>query len=125
MITISSKGDFRNTDNFLKKMSKGEIFKVLDKHAQAGVSALRGATPKETGVTADSWTYEILNTRSTYSIIWDNHNIVEGRPIAILLQYGHGTATGGWVRGRDYINPALRPIFDQILHDVWKEVTSA
>lgn len=125
MITISSKGEFKNTDAFLHRMSKGEIFKALDKYGQEGVSALQQATPKETGLTANSWTYEILTVRSTYSIIWNNHHIEDGRPIAILLQYGHGTATGGWVRGRDYINPALRPIFDRILHDIWKEVTSA
>lgn len=125
MITFTSSGDFRKTDRFLSKMSKGEIFKVLDKYGQQGVVALAAATPKDEGVTANSWHYEVVKRGGTYSIIWGNTHIEDGRPIAVLLQYGHGTRNGGWVEGRDYINPALRPIFDRILNDVWREVTSA
>lgn len=125
MITISSKGEFKNTDKFLKTMSEGQIFKSLGKYGQEGVNALASATPKDSGLTAGSWSYEVLNTRGTYSIIWSNTHVVDGRPIAILLQYGHGTGTGGYVAGRNYINPALRPVFDRIAKDVWREVTSA
>lgn len=125
MITIQSTGDFRKTSKFLSKMSTGEVFKVLDKYGRVGVSALASATPKDTGVTATSWSYEIVKRGGTYSIIWGNTHVENGRPIAILLQYGHATRNGGWVEGRDYINPALRPVFDQILNDVWREVTSA
>lgn len=125
MITISSKGEFKNTDKFLKTMSEGQIFKSLGKYGQEGVNALASATPKDSGLTAGSWSYEVLNTRGIYSIIWSNTHVVDGRPIAILLQYGHGTGTGGYVAGRNYINPALRPVFDRIAKDVWREVTSA
>lgn len=125
MITISSKGDFKNTDKFLKTMSQGDIFDSLNMYGQEGVTALSRATPKDSGLTAGSWTYEVLKTRGTYSIIWSNTHVVDGRPIAILLQYGHATGNGGYVSGRDYINPALRPVFDRIAKEVWREVTSA
>jgi Bacteriophage HK97-gp10, putative tail-component len=125
MITISSKGEFKDTTAFLEHMSKGQIFKALDKYGQIGVSALTSATPKDTGDTAHSWSYEVLKQGSTYSIIWNNDNVVDGRPIAILIQYGHATGKGGYVQGRDYINPALRAVFDQIANDVWQEVTNA
>ena len=125
MITISSKGEFKDTTRFLEHMSKGEIFRALDRYGQIGVSALSSATPKDSGETADSWSYEILRTAGTYSIIWSNENVIEGRPIAVLIQYGHATGNGGYVQGRDYINPALRSVFDQIANDVWQEVTKA
>jgi hypothetical protein len=125
MITISSKGEFKKTDEFLKKMSKGDIFDSLNRYGQEGVTALSRATPVDSGITAHSWTYEVLKKGGTYSIIWNNTHVVDGRPIAILLQYGHATGNGGYVSGRDYINPALRPIFDRIARDVWREVTSA
>ena len=125
MITISSKGSFKKTDAFLARMSKGDIFSSLDNHAQRGVDALANATPIESGLTAQSWTYEIRKKRGLYQILWKNTHLEDGRPIAILLQYGHPTGTGGYVQGRDYINPAISPIFDQIANDVWKVVTSS
>ena len=123
MITMQSTGDFSQTNKFLKRMSEGDIFRTLGKYATAGVQALSAATPVDSGETASSWGYEIQHTKGTYAIIWTNDHIVDGRPIAILLQYGHGTGTGGYVLGRDYINPALRPIFDRMLNEVWTEVT--
>lgn len=125
MITFESKGDFKNTDRFLKKMSTFEINAALKGLAQEGVRALASATPVDSGLTANSWGFEIRRSRSSFSITWTNSHVVDGRPIAIMLQYGHGTGTGGYVRGRDYINPAIRPIFDRIAEDVWKVVTSA
>ena len=125
MITFEQKGDFRNTDRFLKKMSKMDFINTLRGVAQKGVQALIAATPVDSGLTANSWGYEIKRSRSSFEIVWTNTNVVAGRPIAIMLQYGHGTGTGGYVRGRDYINPAMRPIFEQILADLWTEVTTA
>jgi hypothetical protein len=106
-------------------MSRGDIFRSLEQYAQEGVDALSAATPVDSNLTATSWGYEIKRSGRSYSITWTNTNIVNGTPIAILLQYGHGTGTGGYVRGRDYINPALKPIFDKIADNVWKAVTSA
>ena len=125
MITISSKGDFSKTDKFLAAMHQGRMFDSLHMYGQEGVTALSRNTPKDSGVTAGAWTYEVMRKRGTYSIIWSNTHVVDGRPIAILLQYGHATGNGGYVSGRDYINPALRPVFDRIAKDVWREVTSA
>jgi hypothetical protein len=105
-------------------MSSKSIFDALNKYGQEGVQALSQATPQDTGKTAGSWTYEIEKTPTSYAIIWSNTNVVNGVPIAILLQVGHATATGGYVAGRDYINPALRPVFDRMAADVWKEVTA-
>jgi hypothetical protein len=123
MITMDASGSTERTEQFLKRMASGEIFRTLGRYGQEGVRALSSATPEDTGETASSWTYELEATPSTYAIIWSNTNVVNGRPIAILLQYGHGTGTGGYVQGRDYINPALRPIFDRIVNEAWKEVT--
>jgi len=106
-------------------MSKGDIFLALEAYGQRGVDALANATPVDSGETANSWTYEVIRKHGYFSIVWSNTHVVEGRPIAILLQYGHATGTGGYVAGRDYINPAIRPIFDQIAADVWKVVTSS
>ncbi len=125
MFTISSKGSFKNTEKFLQTMSKGDIFRSLDKYGQEGVAALSAATPAESGATAAAWSYEVTKGRGQYSISWTNGHIVGGVPVVILLQYGHGTGTGGYVQGRDFINPALKPIFDRIASDVWKAVTSA
>lgn len=125
MISFESKGSFEKTESFLKKMSKGDIFNVLDKYGQEGVNALRAVTPVDSGVTAESWSYEVSRGNGSYSITWTNSNVVGGTPLAIMLQYGHGTGTGGYVAGRDYINPAIQPIFDRIAEDVWKAVTSA
>lgn len=123
MITIQHHGKFEKTDRFFKHMFKFEIMNILKKYGEEGVKALRDATPKDSGTTADSWGYEIKKTSTGYSVIWTNSNINKGVQIAIILQYGHGTGTGGYVEGRDYINPATRPIFDAIAEEAWKEVT--
>ena len=125
MITVESKGDFKNTDAFLKKMTNHDLFIALHYYGAEGVRALANATPIDTGETAASWTYEVKRDSRSISLIWSNTNVVNGRPIAILIQYGHGTGTGGYVEGRDYINPVMRPIFDRLASDLWKEVTSA
>lgn len=125
MIEISSSGSTDKTEKFLTTLTRGDIFATLDKYGQEGVNALATATPVDTGLTAESWTYEVVRDRSGWSIVWRNTNVVAGRPVAILLQYGHGTGTGGYVAGRDYINPVIRPLFDRIANDIWKVVTSA
>lgn len=123
MITFSNKGHFNKTFAFLKRNRKLHL-KDLEKYGQMGVDALQKATPKDTGRTADSWYYEIVEQNGRVSIRWNNSNVVNNWfNIAIILQYGHGTGTGGWVEGFDYINPALRPIFDKIAKGVWEEVT--
>jgi hypothetical protein len=124
VITISSHGSFENTEKFLKRMSDKSIFDSLSRYGEEGVQALAEATPKDSGDTARSWVYEIERTSTSYAIIWSNTNVVDGVPIAVLIQVGHGTGTGGYVSGRDYINPALRPVFDRIAASVWKEVTA-
>ena len=125
MVSVSSSGSFDKTEAFLRKISAGGIFDQLSRYGEAGRSALAAATPVDSGETANSWYYEIVQDGKSWSIIWGNSNVVDGRPIAVLLQYGHGTGTGGYVEGRDYINPALRPIFDQIAAEAWKVVTTA
>ena len=126
MITLQSKGSFNNTYRFLEFLNRKEYFKRLNEYGQKGVDALSAATPKKTGLTAASWSYEIKEKLNGLEIIWTNSNKTEnGIPIVILLQYGHGTSGGAYVQGRDFINPALKPIFDQIADDVWKEVTDA
>lgn len=123
-LSYESKGSFDKTEAWLRKMASGDIFSALDRYGAEGARALSAATPQDSGLTAGSWTYEIENNAGSYSIIWGNTNIVDGTPVAILLQVGHGTGTGGYVAGRDYINPALRPIFDRIANDAWKVVTA-
>lgn len=125
MISFESKGDFKNTERFLDRMSKGDLFRSLNKYGQMGVRALASATPSESGATAAAWSYTAEVTNKSYSLKWHNGNIVGGTPLVILLQYGHGTGTGGYVSGRDFINPAIKPIFDQISEEVWKVVTRA
>lgn len=125
MITFSQKGSFKNLEAFLRRMQKGDLFTQLDILAKQGVEALRANTPIDSGTTALGWYYEIKIEKHQSTITWFNSHIVDGQPIAILLQYGHGTGTGGYVQGRDYINPALKPIFDIIEDKVWKAVTSA
>lgn len=124
-ISVSHSGDFRNLEKFIKKVENGELFRSLDSLAQQGVSALAANTPRRSGITAASWDYEIVISRGGCSITWLNTNVNNGFSVAIGLQYGHGTGTGGWVSGEDYINPAIRPVFDRIADHVWKEVTSA
>lgn len=122
-ITVEASGSFGNTVRFLQKMARGEIQQILNKYGPIGVAALSAATPTDTGETAHSWTYEITRAKGGYSIVWKNTHVVNGANIAILLQYGHGTGTGGYIQGRDYINPAMRPIFDQMLADIRRAVT--
>lgn len=124
MISFHNKGDFKKTEKFLKKSFGKDYISVLEKYGRMGVKALSSATPKESGETAASWDYEIVKEGSHISVIWKNYNINKGVNIAIILQYGHATRNGGYVEGRDYINPALRDIFDQMADAAWKEVTS-
>lgn len=124
MITITQSGNFKNTERFLSRAKKREIYNRLSKYAVEGVHALSLLTPMDTGKTANSWNYEIRFGRDSVNIYWTNSNINDGIPIAVLIQYGHGTKNGGYVQGIDYINPALRPIFEKIADSVWKEVTT-
>ena len=123
MISFTHKGDFSKTTRFLEKAKNVVKIGELDKYGRAGVAALSSATPLDSGKTASSWYYEIKRQNGGVSINFCNSNFNQGVPIAIILQYGHGTGTGGWVEGRDYINPAIRPIFDEIANNAWKEVT--
>lgn len=123
MIAISTKGDYSRSTNYLKRIKNGIRLKILDGYGQMGVDALKAATPVDTGLTADSWSYKIQNDENSASIIFENSNVKRGINIAIILQYGHATGTGGWVEGRDYINPAIQPIFDQMVSMAWGEVT--
>lgn len=123
MIDIRQKGGFDKTIQFLGQLKRGINTRALEKYGEEGVAALAAATPVDTGKTADSWYYEIHKERGSVSISFHNSNIQNGVPVAILLQYGHGTNNGGWVQGRDYINPAIQPIFDKIANNAWKEVT--
>ena len=125
MIGISASGSFDSTEAFLKKMASPDLLASLAHFGQEGVNALSAATPTDSGETAGSWYYEIVQNGSSWSIIWGNSNIVDGRPVAVLLQYGHGTGTGGYVEGRDYINPAMRPVFDRMSAEGWKVVITA
>lgn len=124
MLTIRQKGDFEKLTKYLVKVGDAVKFKDLDKYGKEGVAALMSMTPVDTGLTANSWYYEITRTQNRASIAFYNSNIQNGIPIAIILQTGHGTGTGGWVQGRDYINPAIQPIFDRLAADAWKEVTT-
>lgn len=125
MITFRQKGDFSKTMSFLEKAKERVHLGILDKYGRMGVAALSSATPVESGETAKSWYYVIERRRGSVSIIFCNSNIQNGVPIAIILQYGHGTRNGGWVEGKDYINPAIQPIFDEIISNAWKEVTQS
>ena len=123
MISFRQKGDFSKLDHYFERVKEAAKIGVLDKYGQAGVSALSSATPVESGKTASSWYYEIKRQNGSVALEFYNSNVNNGVPIAVILQFGHGTGTGGWVRGRDYINPAIQPIFDKIAEDAWKEVT--
>ena len=123
MIKLTTTGNFDKTNKFLKRASKWSKNVDLDVYAKRGVAALSSATPVDTGLTASSWYYRIDRKDGLISITFLNSNINKGVPIAIILQYGHGTRNGGWVEGRDYINPAIRPIFDELADAAWKEVT--
>ena len=123
MITFRQKGDFSKVTRFLERAKEVVHLGDLDRYGREGVAALASATPVDTGLTANSWHYEIVNKKGVVEISFNNSNIQNGVPIAIILQYGHGTRNGGWVQGRDYINPAIQPIFDRIANDMWREVT--
>lgn len=123
MISFRHKGDFSKTTRYLKRAEKFSLSRVLDKYGREGVAALASATPIDSGETANSWYYEIERGNGSITIAFLNSHINKGVQIAIILQYGHGTGTGGWVQGRDYINPAIQPIFDKIADDAWREVT--
>lgn len=123
MITFKHKGDFSKTIKYLKDVKQPIKIEILERFAKEGVKALSSATPIESGLTADSWDYQITSNKNGASIKFNNSNINKNVPIAIILQYGHGTGTGGWVEGRDYINPAIQPVFDKIVEEAWKEVT--
>lgn len=122
-IEIKSKGNFSKTENFLSDLKKIQLKAILDKYGKRGVDALEKATPVDSGKTASSWYYKIDSDKDRSTITWCNSNINKGVMIAIILQYGHGTGTGGYVQGIDYINPAMKPIFDEITEKVWGEVT--
>ncbi len=123
MIRVESEGNFNNTLKFLKRMKSRDYLKRLNECGKKGVAALASATPKDSGETANSWSYEVVQNSSGVTIYWSNSHTNKGVNVAVILQYGHGTNHGGYVSGRDYINPAIRPIFDDILSDLWEEVT--
>lgn len=122
MISFRSKGDFSKITGYLERIK--EVIKIgdLNKYGQEGVNALASMTPIDSGKTSEMWSYEIVHSKNSVSIVFKNDNINEGVPIAIILQYGHGTKNGGWVQGIDYINPAIQPLFNKIAEDAWKEV---
>lgn len=123
MIKYSTKGDFANTFKFLRRDRRSLIMSVLRKYGELGKQELSRSTPVDTGLTSSSWTYEVRNSGHTYTIAWSNNNTVNGIPVVILLQYGHSTGTGGYVRGVDFINPTMKPIFEKIKNEIWKEVS--
>ena len=124
MISFRQKGDFSKLTSFLERAKESVKIGDLDKYGREGVAALSSATPIDSGKTANSWSYEIINKNGSVTISFNNSNIQNGVPIAIILQYGHGTKNGGWVKGRDYINPAIQPVFDEIVDEAWREVTN-
>ena len=122
MIRCVVKGDFNKTKNFLKKIRQLDFESLLKKYAEEGVQALKSATPVRTGKTAASWSYEIVQEPHRISIFWKNSNVENGVPIAVIIDYGHGTGWGGYIQGRHYISPAIQPVFDKIAEAAWKEV---
>lgn len=123
-ITFSHKGDFSKTMKYFQNLQKAVCGEnIFDKYGKRGVAALESATPRDSGLAANSWYYEIEQTATSTRIVFCNNDIENGFPVAIMLQYGHGTGTGGWVEGRDYINPAIQPVFDEIANAAWREVT--
>lgn len=129
MISVKVSGNFKNTEKYLKGVASKDYRSILEKYARKGLKALRDATPVDTGVTADSWGYKIQNDKDGVTIEWYNTNTIDGyayggqgTPIVILLQYGHATGSGGYVEGYDFINPAIRPVFDELSQELWEEV---
>jgi len=125
MVSFSTSGSFANTEKFLQAMQKLDISKILKSAADRGVNALAKATPKDSALASSSWGYVIERKGTSVMIGWTNSDVENGFPVALMIQYGHGTGTGGYIAGIDYINPAMRPIFDEIAQTVWKAVTSA
>lgn len=123
MIGFRQKGDFSKTVKYFQKLKNANIIRILEKYGQEGVAALSSATPVDTGLTASSWYHKVEVKDDSATLLFCNSNVNKGIPIAIILQYGHGTGTGGWVQGRDYINQAIQPIFDKIVKHAWEEVT--
>lgn len=124
MITFTHKGNFNKIEDFFKKSVNKNYIRILEKYGREGVLVLASATPIDSGETAKCWNYKITNQPGRIRLTWTNSNIVDDVPIAIIIQYGHGTGNGGYIQGRDYINPAIRPIFDIITNDIWREVTT-
>ena len=122
MFSATSSGSFDQTVAFLNFLKSNRMFSVLDRYGRIGVRRLKDSTPKDDGETANSWGYDLINKPGIYGIEWYNTNVVDGVNIAIILQYGHGTGTGGYVEGRDYINPAIQPVFDQMIDEIWRQV---
>lgn len=125
MAIFKQHGNFEKTEKFLNRVHGATYLNMLNEYGQEGVRALASATPVDSGETASCWTYEIEKTATTTTLVWKNTNINDGANIAILIQYGHGTGTGGYVSGQDYINPAIKPVFDKIAQELWRGVTSA
>ncbi len=125
LINIKSSGSFKGANSFLNKiLGRQTIEQVLDRYGRMGVDALSSATPTDTGFTSRSWRYEVHQSKGKHMLWFTNDNVIDGIPVAILIQYGHGTKNGGYVQGYDYINPVIRPLFDKIANDAWKEVTA-
>lgn len=124
MISFSLSGSTEKTSSFLARMQSADLYSSISSLAQRGVTALQSATPVESGATAAAWSYEIQTSSTGITISWINTNSVNGVNIAVILQFGHGTGTGGYVSGRDYINPAIKPVMDEIANEVWRKVTS-
>jgi Bacteriophage HK97-gp10, putative tail-component len=122
MISVTSHGSFDKTTKYLTFLQSQDLFRSLNRYGQMGVDALARATPRDTGETAQSWGYQVEHSRGRHTISWFNTHKENGVNIAVIIQYGHGTGTGGYVEGRDYINPAIRPIFDKIADDIWRQV---
>ena len=125
LVSFRTTGSTKHMESFLQAMSRLDIRSIVEPYAKQGVTALSAATPVDTGLAAASWNYEIETNGDTVTIVWTNSDVENGFPVAIMLQYGHGTGTGGYVAGRDFINPAIKPIFDNIADAVWKVVTSS
>lgn len=125
MFSLVSHGSFKNTEDFLAKLKRVDILKIMEANGKIGVDALSSATKVDTGLAAASWSYRVSHSGGNYTLAWFNSDVENGFPVILMLQYGHGTRGGGWVEGRDFINPAMRPIFDRISQEVWKAVTSA
>lgn len=125
MINVDSTGSTDNLERFLKRMQKPSFRTILERYGREGTDALSENTPIHSGLTADSWRFEIIEKDGIYSLAWHNTNVVTGIPVVILIQYGHGTKNGGWVEGYDFINPVVQPLFTTIADDLWSEVRNA